>query len=99
MRAHWRKEIDWGEGTALEKKYQEALGDDWRETIRQRTAQLYAENPNCGTCKQAIPDVSTAVLWEPTNGPAFLVCTRGECQLKALRQSVDRYLSRARRVS
>lgn len=83
----------------FQNRVSEAENDAWRESVRQKTAALYAKNPNCGLCRQKIEDIATAILWEPANLPAFLVCTRGECQLTALRTSVDRYLSKARKVS
>lgn len=81
----------------FEKRYQEALGDDWRETIRLRTAELYADNPRCGICREKIEDLSRAILWEPANRKAFLICNRGECNAKALTAAIDRYMGRARR--
>lgn len=78
----------------FEKRYNEALGDEWREKIRVRTAELFAEDPRCGVCKSEIPSVGQASLWEPAKAKPFLVCTRGECSVKALTASMNRYLSR-----
>ena len=84
-------------GYRFEKKYNEAMGDDWREKVRVKTQELFAVDPRCGVCREEIPDVSHAILWEPTKAKPFLVCTRGECNVKALTQSMNRYMGRARR--
>lgn len=84
-------------GYRFEKKYNEALGDGWREKLRVKTAELFAQDPHCGVCRNEIPDASHATLWAPAKAKPFLVCTRGECSVKALSRSIDRYMGRARR--
>lgn len=82
----------------FEKRYAEAMGDQWRDAIREKTRALYTEDPSCGVCAEHITDIHTASLWEPAGSKPFLVCGRGECHVKALTTSMERYVGRSRRT-
>jgi hypothetical protein len=68
--------------------------DDGYAATRALTRALFAENPKCGICDEIIADHRVASAFQPTGAKAFLLCTRGECHVKALSASLTRYLGR-----